>query len=159
MYCEAGTEKVGSQVPIHKITSLSLRVILLLIGQIIGSTTLHHASWAHMHCAIQCLEATIFYWSTTMLVLMKRELIECRRRTNKKFRFGTILCSFFFEKVPSLSPRETVWGHAPSFPTVSRWENLFLRHGGGRTIEAFDDKFLIGGHVKSQLSRINPMQG
>jgi hypothetical protein len=25
MYCEAGTEKVGSQVPIHKITNLSLR--------------------------------------------------------------------------------------------------------------------------------------
>jgi hypothetical protein len=24
MYCEAGTEKVGSQVPIHKITNLSL---------------------------------------------------------------------------------------------------------------------------------------
>jgi hypothetical protein len=37
MYCEAGTEKVGSQVPIHKITSLTLRVILLLIGWITGS--------------------------------------------------------------------------------------------------------------------------
>jgi hypothetical protein len=31
MYCEVGTKKVGSQVPIHKITSLSLCVILLLI--------------------------------------------------------------------------------------------------------------------------------
>jgi hypothetical protein len=37
MYCEVGTEKVGSQVPIHKIKSLSLRVILLLIGWITGS--------------------------------------------------------------------------------------------------------------------------
>jgi hypothetical protein len=33
MHCEAGTEKVGSQVPIHKITSLSLQVILLMIEQ------------------------------------------------------------------------------------------------------------------------------
>jgi hypothetical protein len=41
MYCEAGIEKVGSQVPIHKIMSLNLRVILLLIGQITGSATLH----------------------------------------------------------------------------------------------------------------------
>jgi hypothetical protein len=41
MYCEAGTEKVGSQVPIHNITSLSLCVILLLIGRINGSTDLH----------------------------------------------------------------------------------------------------------------------
>jgi hypothetical protein len=92
-----------------------------------------------------------------MLVFMKRELIECRRHTNKKFRFGTILCSFFFERVPSLSPRETVRGHAPSFPAVSRWETLLLRHGVGRIIEAFDDKFLTSGHVRSQLSRINPM--
>jgi hypothetical protein len=52
MYCEANTEKVGSQVPIHKIMILSLRVILLLIGQITRSVALHRASWAHMHCAI-----------------------------------------------------------------------------------------------------------
>jgi hypothetical protein len=44
MYYEADTKKVGSQVPIHKITSLSLRVILLLIGRTNGSKTLHHAS-------------------------------------------------------------------------------------------------------------------
>jgi hypothetical protein len=33
MYCEAGTEKVGSQVPIHKITSLNLQIVLYMIGQ------------------------------------------------------------------------------------------------------------------------------
>ena len=38
---EAGTEKVGSQVPIHKITNLSLKVIVLLIGWINGSVALH----------------------------------------------------------------------------------------------------------------------
>jgi hypothetical protein len=28
-----------------------------------------------------------------------------------------------------------------SFPTVHRWATLLPRQGGGRTIEAFDDKF------------------
>jgi hypothetical protein len=37
MYCEAGTEKVGSQVPIQKIENLSLRVVLYMIGWITGS--------------------------------------------------------------------------------------------------------------------------
>jgi hypothetical protein len=41
MYCEVGTEKVGSQVPIHKIKSLNLWIVLYMIGQITGSTTLH----------------------------------------------------------------------------------------------------------------------
>jgi hypothetical protein len=60
LHCEAGTEKVGSQVPIHKINNLSLKVIVLLIGWITGSTALHQASRAHMHCAVQCLNAQDF---------------------------------------------------------------------------------------------------
>lgn len=41
LHCKADTEKVGSQVPIHKITNLSLKVIILLIiGRITGSATL-----------------------------------------------------------------------------------------------------------------------
>ena len=44
LHCEAGTEKVGSHVPIHKITNRSLRVILILIGRITRSTSLHQAS-------------------------------------------------------------------------------------------------------------------
>jgi hypothetical protein len=76
-----------------------------------------------------------------MLVCMKRQLIEFRRHTNKNFGFGTILCSFFFERIPTLSPREIVRGHISSFPTVSMWVVLLPRQGGGRTVEAFDGKF------------------
>jgi hypothetical protein len=43
-HCEAGTDRVGSQVPISKITSLALQTILLLIGWITGSAALHQAS-------------------------------------------------------------------------------------------------------------------
>jgi hypothetical protein len=51
-----------------------------------------------------------------------------------------MLCTFFFERVPSLSPRETVRGHIASFPALCRWETLFPRQGAGRVQEAFDDK-------------------
>jgi hypothetical protein len=60
MHCEVDTEKVGSQVPINKITNLSLKVILLLIGRITGSIALHQASQAHIYFAMQCLDARIF---------------------------------------------------------------------------------------------------
>jgi hypothetical protein len=76
-----------------------------------------------------------------MLECMKRQLTECRGWSNKNFGFDTVLCSFFFERVPSLSPRETVRGRVTSFPTVCRWVALLPRQGGGRTIEAFDDAF------------------
>jgi hypothetical protein len=95
-------------VPIHKISNLSLKVIVLLIGKITGSAALHKASWAHMHCEVQCLNARIFDWSTTMLDCMKRQLTECRIRENQNFGFGTVLCSFFFERVLSHIPREMI---------------------------------------------------
>jgi hypothetical protein len=98
-YCEAGTERAGSQVPISKITNLALQTILLLIGRITGSAAVHQASRAQMNCAIQCMNAQIFDWSTTLLECMKRQLTDCRQWTQRNFGFGTILCSFFFERV------------------------------------------------------------
>ena len=56
-HCEAGTNRVSSQVPINKITNLSLQAILLLIGRITSSAALHQASGAQMNYAIQCLNA------------------------------------------------------------------------------------------------------
>jgi hypothetical protein len=52
LHWEVGTKKVGSHVPIHKIKNLSLKVIVLLIGWITGSATLHQASRVHMDCAV-----------------------------------------------------------------------------------------------------------
>ena len=69
-----------------------------------------------------------------MLDYMKRHLTECQERSSKNFGFGTIFWSFIFERVPSRSPRETVWGHVASLAVVFRWETLLPRQGGGRTI-------------------------
>jgi hypothetical protein len=127
-------------VRINKISDLSLKVIVLLIGWITGSKSLHQASQAHMNCAVQCLNAQVFDWSTTLLECMKRHITKCCMQRHRKFGFWTILCAFFFKRVPSLSPRETVRGHIASSPAVNRWAVLLLRQGGGRTIEAFDNK-------------------
>ena len=141
LHCEAGTNHLRSQVPINNITNLSLQAILLLIGRITGSTALHQASRAQMNCAIQCLNAHIFDWSTTLLECMKRQLTDCQQQTQRNFGFGTILCSFFFERVLRFSPREVVRGHHASFPAICRWKLLLSRQGCGRTNESFDDDF------------------
>jgi hypothetical protein len=141
LYCDARTNKIGTQVTINKINNLSLKLIVLLIGHITRSTTLHQASRAHMHYVVQCLNAQVFDWSMTLLDCMKRQLTECHMWRHRNFGFGTILCAFLFERVPSIIPQEIVRGHAAKFPAVSRWEALMPRQGGGRTMEAFDDKF------------------
>jgi hypothetical protein len=96
LHCESGTNNMGTQVPINKILDLSLKVIFLLIGRITGSAALDQASRAHMNFAVQCLNAQVFEWSTTLLECMKRHLTECHMRRQRNFWFGTILCAFFF---------------------------------------------------------------
>jgi hypothetical protein len=125
LHCKVGTDMVGTQVLVHKMSNLSLKVIFLLIGWITGSATLHQDSQAHMNFTVQCLNAQLFDWSTTLLDCMKRHLTECRMRRHKNFGFGTILCDFFFERVSSLSLRDIVQGHVDSSPIVNRWATLF----------------------------------
>jgi hypothetical protein len=108
IHCKVDIDKVGTQFPIKNISNLSLKVIVLLIGQITGSASLHQAFWVHMNCVFQFLNAQFFYWSTSLLDYMKRQLTECRMRRHINFGFGTILFSFFFERVPNISPRETI---------------------------------------------------
>jgi hypothetical protein len=51
-HCVAGTPKVGSQVPIQAINNLSLKIIVLVLTRIIGSTSLHHESRPLMFYAV-----------------------------------------------------------------------------------------------------------
>jgi hypothetical protein len=78
LYCEAGKDWMSSQVLISKILDLALQVIVLLIGWITRSAALYQASRAQMNCAIQCLNAQFFDWSTTLLDCMKRQLTDYR---------------------------------------------------------------------------------
>ena len=41
IYCEVGTDRSSSQVPIRKIMYLSLQAIVFLIGWMIGSVAIH----------------------------------------------------------------------------------------------------------------------
>ena len=127
LYYAADTDHMNTQVPIRKITNLSLQAIVLLIGRITGSVALHQASRAQMNCVVQCLNAQFFNWSTTLLECMKRKLTDWCLWTHRNFGFGTIMCSFFFERVLSFSPRVVVRGNQASLPTVCRWEVLLPR--------------------------------
>jgi hypothetical protein len=46
LYCAVDTDCASTQVPISRITNLSLQVIVLLIGRITGSAALHQAYYA-----------------------------------------------------------------------------------------------------------------
>jgi len=107
VYYLGHAEKIGIQIPIKHVESLSLRIILFTIARINRSTSFHQASRLSMSMVVDCL-ATVFDWCTPLLTSMKTQLSSIQKGQTKNFGYGTILCSFFFEKVPGLRPRVSV---------------------------------------------------
>jgi len=59
-HCIAGIEKVGRQLPIRAINNLSLNIVVLVLKQITGSISLHHASRPLMFYSVECLRPTVY---------------------------------------------------------------------------------------------------
>jgi hypothetical protein len=103
----AGTPKVGSQVPIREINNLSLKIIVLVLTRITGSSSLHQALRPLMFYAVWCVRPTMYDCCTYLVANMKIQLTECKQGGKRNFGFAHILCSLFFEWVPSLGSEMT----------------------------------------------------
>ena len=104
-------EKVGSQVLINAIQITGLKAILLALGRITGLASLHQASRLMMFYAVECMQPTVYDWSTTLFRNMKQQLNDCKMGRVRNFGFGSILSMFLFERVSGLSPRVDISPH------------------------------------------------
>jgi len=66
----------------------------------------------------------VFNWCMPLLTNMKSQLTSIQKGQTKNFGYGTILCSFFFEKVPGLRPKVSVSISSPRDPQMDRWADL-----------------------------------
>jgi hypothetical protein len=130
-HCVASKDKVGSQLPIREIENQSLNIIVLILKWLSGSVVLHQESSPLMFYAVECLRPTIYDWCTSLLANMKNQLTDCKQGKKLNFRFASILCSFFFERVPNLIPRVEITPHGKRDPTMSWWTNMMRWLGGG----------------------------
>jgi hypothetical protein len=123
-HCVAGTPKVRSQIHIRAINNLILKIIVLVLTRITGSTSLHQASRPLMFYAVQCVRPTVYDWCTSLLNNMKGQLTECKHGGKRNFRFSSILCSLFLERVPGLGPRVDILPRGPCDPSMARWTEV-----------------------------------
>lgn len=141
LYCTSSTEKIGTQIPFKDIIHLEIRSILATLQRIVGSSSSHQISRVHMYYAARCIETNVFDWSSTLLGCMKAQLNACRQGKANTFGFGSILLSFFFKQIPSLSPRVSLGPDAAMIPAMGRWTSMILRLGGGQVVHPFDDEY------------------
>ena len=90
-----------------------------------------------MFYAVECMRPIIYDWSTTLLSNMKHQLSECKEGRVWNFGFSSILSTFFFERVPGLSPRVDVPLHGVRDLAQRRWADAMRRLGGGRVANPY----------------------
>jgi hypothetical protein len=125
------------------IKNLSLKIVVLVLTYISRSTSLQWASRPLIFYAVELLQPTIYDWCTSLLTNMKSQLKNCKQGRKRNFGFKFILCSFFFEWVPGLSPRVEIIPHRPHDPTMSRWIDMMRWLGDVRVTTLYNDEFFF----------------
>ena len=70
-----------------------------------------------------------------------KHLSECKVGRVQNFGFSSILSTFFFERVPGLSPRVDVPLHGVQDPAQRHWKNVMHRMGGGKVANPYPADF------------------
>jgi hypothetical protein len=105
-----------------------------------GSAAPHMALQSYFQYALECMEPRVFNWCEGVLKSMKKQLTKCRSGDLKQFGYGSILVSFFLERVPVLR-LQVEWGiPAPQDPRMKRWVDLMARHAAGPIVR-YNDVF------------------
>lgn len=104
-YCKAGTQKVASQIPIARIETSTLLSIAFYLVRMSGTVSQHVISHPLMYYALECMRPTVFVCFTGLLAFVRSQLTTCKIARHKNFGYGSLICSFFFDRVPTLAPR------------------------------------------------------
>jgi hypothetical protein len=128
----AGTKKVGIGLPIREIENLSLNIFILVLTRDHRVGLLAPGIKATHVYLVECLQPMVYDWCTSLLGNMKSQLTDYKQGRKRNFGFISILCCFFFEKVPFLSPRIKIIPHRLCDRAMSRWTEVMRWLGGGR---------------------------
>ena len=127
-HCEPKAERNKGKVAIRGVQDLTLRTILFNIAWMARSASPHMDLQSYFQYSIECTEPRVFNWCDGMLRSMKTQLTKSKNGDLKQFGYGSILVSFFLERVPHLR-LQAKWGiPAPRDPRMKRWCDLTTEH-------------------------------
>jgi hypothetical protein len=121
----------GTVVSIGAIDSLAHRCIAVMIVQIYGSLATQRISGGQLLVLERVVAGEQFTWGLTLHARMVAQLDRCRSTGAEEFSFGSILVSWFLERVLMLCLRILLEMSGTRELRLRRWLTVFLRHSGG----------------------------
>ena len=98
-YPDALKSKSG-KIKISSVQDLTLRVLLLTINRVVGSQAEHETNKQNFLYAVDCIAPTVFNLVEAMKMNIKRQLSKAKVGNLKQFGFGSVLVTFFLERIP-----------------------------------------------------------
>ena len=91
-----------------------------LLQHILGSMGSHNISSGQLQLVESAIGGTYYAWGQMYLQFVRRQLNKSKT-AGIGFWFGSFLCAFFFEKVPTLRTHRAVEDSGPREPRMYRW--------------------------------------
>jgi hypothetical protein len=101
-YCDPEAERCKGKFAIRGVQDLPLRTIIFTIARMAGSEYPHMALQSYFQYVVECMEPRVFNWRDRVIRSMKTQMTKCEKGDLKQFGYGSILVSFFLERVPHL---------------------------------------------------------
>ena len=95
-YCMPRIEKKASCIPIAHIANFPLQIVVSTIVRVAGSSSLHLSTRTQMRVTMECLQGTMFDWCLGVISIMKKKLLDYRRRRKNNFSYMSILVALIF---------------------------------------------------------------
>lgn len=132
---------MASQIPIAPIRTLALRSITYCLVRMSGIAAQHVISHPLMYCALEYMRPAVYDWCIGMLASVCTQLTTCKIGRHNFFGYGSLICSFFFERIPTLTSRVSMPPPPLREPQMARWTRLWYRLGGGPARHYDEDFF------------------
>ena len=114
----------------------TVRAMAACVVHVLGSQSPEKVSGGQMQLVERVLAGVYYAWGQMFLTCVQRQLTAVKE-SGKGFCYGSFLCAFFMERVPTLRPRVPVRAGGLREPRMVRWGEMMHRRGGSDVRQYF----------------------
>ena len=100
------------------------------VVRVLGSQSLEKVSGGQMQLVERVLGGVYYAWGQMFLTCVQQQLT-ATKESGKGFYYGSFLCAFFMERVPTLWPRVPIRVGGVQELRMVRWGEMMRCRGGG----------------------------
>ena len=129
-YCGPEARVHRNALLVRDLLELAVQAMAACVVRVLGSQSLEKMSGGQMQLVERVLGSVYYAWGQMFLTCVQQQLT-ATKESGKGFCYGSFLCAFFMERVPTLRPRVPIRAGGLREPWMVWWGEMMRRRGGG----------------------------